>query len=90
MTFLELVLFFSLTFLGISMILSLIRLVIGPTFPDRIVALEMITFLILGIVACFSIYTGETSYLDIAIIISLISFLTTIAFAYYIEKRVQR
>lgn len=90
MTFLELVLLFSLTLLGISMILSLIRLIIGPTFPDRIVALEMITFLILGIVACFSVYTGETSYLDIAIIISLISFLTTIAFAYYIEKRVQR
>ena len=90
MNFLEPVLLFSLTVLAISMVLALIRLILGPTLADRIIAFEIITFTIIGIVASYSILTGQTSYLDIAVIISLVSFLTSVAFAYYLERRVQR
>lgn len=90
MNILEPVLLFTLTVLAISTVLALIRLIIGPTLADRIIALEIITFTIIGIVASYSIYTGQTSYLDIAVIISLVSFLTTVAFAYYLERRIQR
>jgi multicomponent Na+:H+ antiporter subunit F len=72
------------------MILSLIRLIIGPSLPDRIISLEIMTFMIIGIVGVYSIKTGNKAFIDVAIIISLISFVATIAFAYYLEKRVDR
>lgn len=90
MSVLEITVYGCLTVLTISMILSLIRLIIGPSLADRIVALEIITFMIIGIVGLYSILTGEDAFLDVAVIISLISFLTTVAFAYYLERRIQR
>lgn len=79
-----------LTILTVSMLLSLIRLIIGPSLPDRIIALETMTFMIMGIVAVYSILTGQKAFLDVALIISLISFLATVAFAFYLERRIQR
>ena len=55
MNFLEPVLLFSLTVLAISTVLALIRLILGPTLADRIIAFEIITFTIIGIVASYSI-----------------------------------
>lgn len=90
MSILEITIYACLTVLTISMILALVRLIIGPNIADRIVALEIITFMIIGIVGLYSILTGERAFLDVAVIISLISFLTTVAFAYYLERRIQR
>lgn len=90
MSILEYTIYGGLTILTVSMILALIRLIMGPSLADRIVALEIITFIIIGIVGLYSILTGERAFLDVAVIISLISFLTTVAFAYYLERRIKR
>lgn len=90
MSILEISIVISLTVLTFSMILSLIRIIIGPSLPDRIVALEILTFMIIGIVGLYSVLTAQRAFLDVAVIISLISFLSTIAFAYYLERRVKR
>lgn len=90
MSFFEVSLIICLTLLTISMVLSLIRLIIGPSLPDRIISLEIMTFMIIGIVGVYSIMTGTKAFLDVAVIISLISFVATIAFAYYLERRVDR
>ena len=90
MSILEISIVISLSVLTFSMILSLIRIIIGPSLPDRIVALEILTFMIIGIVGLYSVLTDQMAFLDVAVIISLISFLSTIAFAYYIERRVKR
>ena len=90
MSILEISIVISLTVLTFSMILSLIRIIMGPSLPDRIVALEILTFMIIGIVGLYSVLTGQRAFLDVAVIISLISFLSTIAFAYYLERRVKR
>ena len=90
MNFFEISLVFCLTVLTISMLLSLIRLIIGPSLADRIIALEIMTFMIIGIVGIYSILSGQRAFLDVAVIISLISFLSTVAFAYYLERRIQR
>jgi multicomponent Na+:H+ antiporter subunit F len=88
MTLQEIALFFILPVLIIAVVLSFIRLVRGPSLPDRVVALDLMSTLGIGVIAAYAIASKQAIYLDVASILALISFLGTIAFAYYIEKRV--
>lgn len=62
------------------------RLVRGPSLPDRVVALDLLTIQGLGLLTVYAIATGETAYLDVGIVLTLVTFLATTGFAYYIEK----
>ncbi|MEM8531911.1 MAG: monovalent cation/H+ antiporter complex subunit F [Chloroflexota bacterium] len=79
-------LFVVLPLLGLSLVLSFVRLIRGPSTPDRVVALDLITTIGIGIIAVYVVATGETAFLDAAIVIALLSFLGTIAFARYVER----
>jgi multicomponent Na+:H+ antiporter subunit F len=59
----------------------------GPNISDRVVALDLMITIGIGIMTIYSIVTDRSSYLDISMIFALIAFLGTIAFSYYIEKR---
>ncbi len=83
-----LVVFVAFPLLTIAVILAFVRLVRGPTLPDRVVALDLIATLMIGIIAVYAIATDEPVLLDLAIVLALISFLGTVAFAHYIERRV--
>ena len=76
----------ALVLLSVAMLLTFVRLVRGPTLPDRILALDVITTLAIGYIAVIAIRTGFTLYLDIAISIGLLGFLSTVAFARYVLK----
>lgn len=73
--------------LGLAWFLALARLVRGPSLPDRVVALDLIAFLTVGIVSAYAIGTNQRVFLDVAIVLALITFLGTIAFAQYVERR---
>jgi multicomponent Na+:H+ antiporter subunit F len=73
--------------LGISVLMVVIRFLMGPGLADRVVALDLLVTIGIGVIAVYSIVTGQPSYLDIAMILALIAFLSTIAFAYYIKRR---
>jgi multicomponent Na+:H+ antiporter subunit F len=73
--------------LVVALFLSFIRLVLGPSLPDRVVALDVITVIVAGILAVDTIDTGRAVFLDAAIILALIAFLGTVAFARYLERR---
>lgn len=73
--------------LTLSVVLSFIRLLRGPSLPDRVVAFDLMTSVAVGIMALYSIATEETVFLDVAIVLALISFLGTVAFARYLEQR---
>ncbi len=77
----------ALGIISLGLILTFIRLVRGPSLPDRVVAIDLAVALAIGIIACYAILFNQPAFLDVAIIIALISFLGTIAFAYYIERR---
>ena len=79
-------LFVVLPLLGLSLVLSFARLVRGPSTPDRVVALDLFTTIGIGIIAVYVVATDETAFLDAAIVIALLSFLSTIAFARYVER----
>lgn len=75
-----------LTMLSVAMFLAFLRLLRGPTLPDRVVALDLIALLSVGFIAVYDIVTNDTVFLDVAIALALIAFVGTIAFARFIEK----
>jgi len=77
----------ALIVLGLALFLAIIRVVRGPTLADRVLALDLLTVICIGFVAAFALRTGFLHYLDIAIALCLVGFLSTAAFARYILSR---
>ena len=73
-------------FLIIAMFVAFVRLVRGPSLPARVVALDLMGSLSVGIIAVYSVATQQAIFLDVAIVLALIGFLGTVAFAYFVEK----
>jgi multicomponent Na+:H+ antiporter subunit F len=84
----DLILMVILPLLSVAVILAFVRLVRGPSLPDRVVALDLMSTLGIGIIAAYAIATEQPVFLDVASVLALITFLGTVAFAYYLERRV--
>jgi len=84
----DLALYGVLPALALAIVLTVIRLLRGPSLPDRVMALDLLTTLGIGVIAVYAIATDQPAFLDVAIATALISFLGTVAFAYYIERTV--
>jgi multicomponent Na+:H+ antiporter subunit F len=85
-TFLERAAMVALAMAGLSMFLALFRLVRGPTLPDRVVALDLIGTITVGVIAAYDILTEQPILLDAATVVALVAFLGTVAFARYVER----
>lgn len=70
-----------------ALFLAFARLVRGPSLPDRVVALDLIATLTVGMIVVYTITTRQPVLLDVAIVVALVSFLGTVAFAQYVERR---
>jgi multicomponent Na+:H+ antiporter subunit F len=88
--FLELASLISLGILCLAFLLTVVRVILGPGIPDRVLALDMLVAIAIGFIAVIGIRTGFTIYLDIAIALGLVGFLTTVAFARFIMSRTYR
>ena len=73
--------------LSISILLTFIRILRGPSLPDRVVAVDILGAVAVTVMAAYSVATEETVFLDVALVVALVSFLGTIGFAYYIDRR---
>jgi len=76
----------TLSALAVALLIAFIRLVKGPTLPDRIVAMDLFGVLVVGLIVVLAAWTGVRATLDAAIVIALIGFLGTIAYASYVER----
>ena len=70
---------------ALAMAIALIRLVSGPTLPDRVVALDVVANLAVGVIAACAVAFGEPLLLQPALVVALIAFVGTVAFARYME-----
>lgn len=77
---------FSLVTLGAALLMSVVRLMKGPTLPDRVVAMELIGVLVVGFIVVLAAAAGVRATLDAALVIALIAFVGTVAYAAYIER----
>lgn len=78
----------ALGMLILALMLALIRLIRGPSLPDRVVALDLMGTLTVGIIAVYDILSERTVFIDVAIVMALTIFIGTLAFARYIEKSI--
>jgi multicomponent Na+:H+ antiporter subunit F len=82
----EILIDITLGLLVLALFLAFVRLVRGPSLPARVVALDMMGALTVGIIAVYTVATRQTIFLDVASVLALIGFLGTVAFAYFVEK----
>lgn len=69
-----------------AMICAGIRIVRGPTGPDRVVALDMLGILGVAAAGMAVVVSGSTAFIDIALGVALVGFLAAVAFAAFIER----
>jgi multicomponent Na+:H+ antiporter subunit F len=76
----------ALSMLALGAILTFVRLMRGPTLPDRVIALDLIGVLIICTLVVLAADAGQQAFLDVAMVIALISFVGTVAYARYLER----
>jgi multicomponent Na+:H+ antiporter subunit F len=83
---LEVIAQMTLVTLGVALLFAFIGIVKGPTLPDRIVAMDLFGVLVVGVIVVLAGRTGVRATLDAAIVIALVGFLGTVAYATYVER----
>ena len=76
----------ALLLLVLSTGLCTVRLLRGPSLPDRVVALDQVGIHVVALSAVYSIQVGQIVFLDVAIVAALLAFIATAAFARYLEQ----
>jgi len=71
--------------LTLCSILALIRVIRGPTAPDRVVGVDTINTIVIVSMIAFGIAYQEVIYIDVAIVYALLSFISTLFIARYLE-----
>lgn len=78
----------SLTLYGVAIAISAYRIVVGPSLPDRVIALDMIGVMLVSSIAVISVLLGTKAFLEVILILAILAFISTIAFSKYIERGV--
>lgn len=79
--------FILLILLTLALVGAAVRMIIGPGYADRFVALDMLTGIAVAACALTTVTTGRREFLDVGLGIALIAFLATLAFAAFLEKK---
>lgn len=69
-----------------AILLSLYRLAVGPTLIDRVVALDVLTIVAIILIVDFAYLSGRSIYIDVALTYGLLSFMSVLAVARYMER----
>lgn len=75
----------ALALVGLAVLLTCVRLVRGPDIANRVVAIDLLSALGVGIAAAAAVLSNDAVYLDVALFLALVAFLGTLAFARYAE-----
>ena len=70
-----------------GVIFAFICLLRDPSLPGRVIALDMMSVLGIGIIVVYAVVTDQPVFVDVATVLALVSFLGTVAFAAYVERR---
>ena len=72
--------------LSLSLVLGMVRLVRGPSVADRVVALDLLGVLGVGLTVILAVLSGYAPLLDVGLVVAIVSFIGTVAFARYLER----
>jgi multicomponent Na+:H+ antiporter subunit F len=79
----------TLGFISVGFVAAFLRLARGPRLADRVVALDLMSVIAMGYIIVYAVRFQQPAFFDVAIILALITFLATAAFAFYLERRAQ-
>ncbi|MCC1491840.1 monovalent cation/H+ antiporter complex subunit F [Cognatishimia sp. F0-27] len=71
----------------VAVALGFLRLAIGPSLPDRVVALDLMTIAIVSFCALAAVQASDPAFLDVALALALVGFLATVALARFAERQ---
>lgn len=71
----------------LAMGLATLRLLRGPTLADRVMALDVLVIAAVGGVALMAWQTGRAVFLDVAVAVAMVTFISAVALAWYLERR---
>ena len=74
------------TLILISIVFGILRLILGATTVDRVIAIDLLTIISIALIALFAHHAGRFIYLDVALVYGLSSFLGVLAVARFLEK----
>ena len=86
-TLLNISLLFIFGMLLLAFLLAFIRMLKGPDMEDRIVAMDLIASVTMAFILSYSVLVNKAIYFDIVIVISLISFIGTVAVSTYLKQK---
>lgn len=72
---------------AVAFALSLVRTVLGPTVADRAVAADLGLYAVVAAIALLAVRTGETAFIDVVLIATLLGFLASVALSVLVERR---
>lgn len=70
--------------------LAIVRFIKGPTLPDRVTAFDLFAAIVICMIAIYSLISGNTAFIDVAILLSLITFLGSMSFAYFLFRSTKK
>ncbi|MBN9582716.1 MAG: cation:proton antiporter [Afipia sp.] len=82
----EIILRIAAVLIFFAVLFSIIRLILGRTIVDRIVALDTLTVISISLIALYAHVSGRFAYLDVALVYGLLSFLAVLAVARFLEN----
>jgi len=78
----------SLILFGVAIAITLVRILLGPSFSDRVIAMDVIGVNLLSAMAILSILYETKAFLDVILILGILAFISTIAFSRFMERGV--
>lgn len=82
----SIIIIIALVIVSLSMLAMLVRVILGPSLADRVVALDAMGIQLMAIVALFSIFLGTTYIIVAILLVGILAFLGTAVFAKYMDK----
>ena len=76
----------TLLILVLALALTGVRLVLGPSLADRVVALELIALIAVAIMIVYAIQVGRPAFMDVALVLALTAFMAAVGFARFLER----
>lgn len=72
--------------LGLALLLAVLRLIKGPSLPDRALALDTLYINAIALIILFGIWRGSELFFEIALLIAVLGFVSTVAVAKYMLR----
>ena len=73
-------------FIG-TVVISMVRVVVGPTLVDRMIGLNLVAAQVLALLVLIAVEEGLTIYLDVALVYDIFGFIGLLAITRYFSHR---